>query len=84
MPNPMNPSTRIPFELPEAGPASIRIYDPSGRLVRNLFAGSLPAGSQTVTWDGRGDAGRPLGSGVYYVRLDTAAGKAEQSVILIR
>lgn len=84
MPNPMTPSTRIPFELPAAGPASIKIYDPSGRLVRTLFDGSLKAGPQILTWDGRSGAGRPAGSGVYYVRLDTPAGKAEQSVILIR
>jgi hypothetical protein len=35
-PNPFNPRTRIEFTLDRSGPVSLRIYDPSGELVRTL------------------------------------------------
>lgn len=83
-PNPMNPSTRIPFELPSAGPASVKIYDISGRLIRNLIDGSVEAGPQSVVWDGRNTSGDLVGSGVYYIRLEAVAGQDRRPVILIR
>jgi hypothetical protein len=85
VPNPMNPSTRIPFELPAAGPASIKIYDVSGRLVRDLLDGSIrEVGLQEAHWDGRSAAGQPVGSGTYYIRLEAAGGEETGSITLVR
>lgn len=75
-PNPFNPSTMTRFDLPEAGPVHLGIYDVRGRLVRTLVEGSLPAGSHQATWDGRESAGRAVSSGIYFARLE-AAGKVE-------
>ncbi len=85
VPNPMNPSARIPFALPAAGPVSIRIHDVSGRLVRTLLEGSkLEAGPQSVDWDGRNSAGHLVVSGVYFVHLETASGERTSAITLIR
>ncbi len=85
VPNPMRPSTRIPFELPAAGPATIKIYDVNGRLVRTLLeASKLEAGPQSVAWDGRNGAGQPVVSGVYFVRLQAASGEETGSITLVR
>jgi hypothetical protein len=73
VPNPFNPTTRIEFGLVDEVHASLVIYDVIGRRVRTLVDERLAAGSYVAIWDGRDDAGRKLGSGVYLTRL--VAGK---------
>ncbi len=68
-PNPFNPSTRLRFALAHEAVVALAVYDPRGRLVRDLGADTWTAGEHAVTWDGRDDAGRAAASGVYYVRL---------------
>ncbi len=69
-PNPFNPLTWIGFDLPEPGHVTLRIYDVNGRAVRTLIDGVCRSGRTTLTWDGRNEAGDPVGSGVYLYRLD--------------
>ena len=84
-PNPMNPMTRIAFELATPGPASLRIFDVNGRLVKTLLRGEqLPAGPQAVNWNGRNEGDRAVASGVYFVRLWTPGGEITRSVTLVR
>lgn len=77
-PNPFNPSTTISFDIPpgvadgdDAGGSRVRLnaYDLRGRHVGTLFDGALPGGHYQISWDGRGDAGQILPSGVYIYRL---------------
>ena len=49
------------------GPATLAIYDVSGRLVRRI-TGDLGAG---FVWDGRDGEGRPVPAGVYVHRVAT-------------
>lgn len=77
-PNPFNPSTTVRFELAKAGHARLRVYDLSGRLVRELADGALAAGPQAVAWDGRDGDGQQVPSGVYLFRL--SADGSEHSV----
>jgi hypothetical protein len=69
-PNPFNPNTTIRFEMPQAGPAAVRIYDASGRLVRTLVEEQFGAGAHQVLWNGRDSRGRAVDSGVYLYKLD--------------
>ena len=62
-PNPFNPTTTIPFDLPEASRVKILIYDLAGREVAVPANGFYPAGSHQVTFDGSG-----LPSGMYFIR----------------
>lgn len=71
-PNPFNPATVIRFDVAARGRVALSIYAPSGRLVRRLADGVLDAGGHRVTWDGTGDDGRALASGVYLARLEGA------------
>ena len=68
-PNPFNPSTSVPILVSESGHAELRVYGPSGRLVRSLLESHLPAGPHLITWDGVDDEGRGLVSAVYFVQL---------------
>jgi hypothetical protein len=83
-PNPAGASTMISFQLPAAGPVTLRIFAADGRLVRELVNASLAAGPQRVTWDGRDDAGSLAAAGVYYLRLVAGPESAEQKLVRIR
>ncbi len=84
-PNPFNPFTTLRFDLPQEGRASLRVYDMRGRLVRTLVGAEvMPAGSRVVTWDGVGDDGRPVGSGVYLVALEALGARQTQRAVVVR
>ena len=83
-PNPFNPRTTISFGLAEAGPATLAVYDVGGRRVRTLVSGSLAAGQHHVVWDGRGDAGRALASGVYFYRLEAGGEVLGRKMLLLK
>jgi hypothetical protein len=72
-PNPFVSSTSIRFNLNNAAPVAIRIYDDAGRLVRTLSDVEGRAGINNVEWNAAGQkaghyyaqvlvAGKPLGS----------------------
>jgi len=63
-PNPFNPVTKIDYEIPNDGNASLVIYDVNGKEVRKLTSGFKPAGYYTESFDASG-----LSSGVYFYRL---------------
>jgi hypothetical protein len=52
--------------------------------VRTLVDGKRESGEYTEPWDGRDDAGKRLGSGVYYVRLKTRTFEGRQRLVLVR
>ena len=84
-PNPFNAATTISFTLAEREPVSLRIYDAAGRLVATLVDAQVTAaGTHTLSWDARNDAGVPVSSGAYFCRLDNERQQAIQSMILIK
>ena len=83
-PNPFNPSTTIAFRLAATGPVELGIYDLQGRLVRQLVAETLSAGSHDVVWDGRDRAGRVTGSGVYLYRLRAGDLTETRKIMLVK
>ena len=83
-PNPFNPVTTIGFELDIAGPASLRICDASGRLVRILANGIFQTGLHEKVWNGPGDSGQSVSSGVYFCRFESGQFRQTQKIILLR
>ncbi len=87
-PNPFNPETWIPFRLATESLVTIRIYTPTGKLVRTLSPGLTSAGAhasqaKAVHWDGRNDAGEQVSSGVYLYTID-AGGFSDTRKMLIK
>jgi aminopeptidase N len=82
-PNPFNPATRIAFSLSEAGPVRLTVHDLRGRLLRVLADGPREAGPHSLHFDGLDRRGRPLVSGVYLARLQTAAGTSTHRMTLL-
>ena len=83
-PNPMNPTTSIPFQIDRAGPVTAAVYDVRGRMTALLIDGRLPAGRHEAVWDGTDRKGRPARSGVYFCVVRTAAGSGTEKVVLVR
>jgi Secretion system C-terminal sorting domain len=78
-PNPFSDRTTVRFTLPEAGSATVEIFDMNGRRVRSLYDGSLNAGTHELVFD----AGQ-LSSGAYLCRLLTSTGSISRTMMLVR
>ncbi len=82
-PNPFNPQTSIQFAIPQSGMLSLRIYNVTGQMIRELCDGHRQAGSYELRWDGRDEGGREVASGVYFCRLQVGDfGKTIKMVLL--
>ena len=83
-PNPLAGTGTLSFTLPAAGRVTIDAYDASGKRVARVHDGEAAAGPTTVTWSGRGDDGRALPSGLYFLRLKTGIGEKTVKAVLAR
>lgn len=83
-PNPTGGRTAISFRL--ARPARVRldVFDLAGRRADTVVDGELGAGRHRVAWDGRDASGRPLGSGVYFLRLELDGRVAGSQRLVLR
>ncbi len=85
VPNPFNPRTEIAFDVPvNGGAVSLVVYDASGRLVKTLVQGTLPAGRHTAEWDCHDAAERPVASGVYFYRLTARGVDLRKKMVLLK
>lgn len=83
-PNPFNPITTIRYTLPRSGATRLGVYDAAGRRIAELANGSQSAGPHEETWDGRDALGMPVGSGVYFVRLESAGESRVRKIVLLK
>jgi hypothetical protein len=81
-PNPFNPETTISFDLPQAGPANLSIYNVKGQLVRTLADANLDFGRHSYVWNGMDNNGNSVTSGLYFYRL-TANGHSESHKMML-
>ncbi len=78
-PNPFNPETTLRFNLPQAGQATLKVYDLAGRTVATLFDRELPTGWHTAQFDGSQAA-----SGVYLAVLESGGGRIVERLLLLK
>ena len=84
-PNPINPSGILTFTTSAPGHVTVRLFDIQGHLVRTLAeALRVSAGSHELRIDGRADDGSELASGVYFYRIETAAGALGGRVAILK
>jgi hypothetical protein len=83
-PRPARSLVGLRIELPSAMPVHLAIYDVAGRRIRTLVNGGLPGGATELKWDGRGDGGAALRSGLYFASLRAGADRRSVRVPLIR
>ncbi len=83
-PNPFNPETAVRFQLPRAERVQLIVFNPLGQQVRVLVDGKMEAGYHAVSWDGRGEGGMRVSSGIYYYRLVTPRYQAIKKMALVK
>ncbi len=83
-PNPFTAGTRVYFSVSHSDQVSIKIYDVKGELVRVLVDGRYDSGTHDVIWDGRGDDGVEVASGVYFIQMEAGGRKQTQRVVVLR
>jgi PKD repeat protein len=83
-PNPLNPSTKLEFKTSQAGRVTVQVYDLQGRLVKTLQDGTMPAGYNTVHWDGSTGNGTKVSSGMYYLRVKATEGETVVRVAVVK
>jgi flagellar hook assembly protein FlgD len=84
-PNPFNPATAIQYRVPSPGSrVRLSVYDLSGRLIRELVDGEKSGGEYVAVWRGLDDAGRQVGSGVYFYRLEVDGTSIERKMVMMK
>ena len=84
-PNPFRGDTDLALDLPSPGRVSVRVYDPSGRLVRTLLREEARGvGRHAIGWDGRDERGRRVASGIYLCKADVGGAAVTRRMVLLR
>lgn len=83
-PNPFNPETTMDFSLAAAGKVRVDIYNILGQKVRTLVNENRAAGLHKIRWDGTGDSGRKVASGVYIYRMTAGDYVSQRKMMLLK
>jgi hypothetical protein len=83
-PNPFNASTKISYQLTEAAPTKLDIFNLKGELVRSLVNETQTPGSYQLDWDGTDSQGTEVSSGLYFYRLTSGEVSQTQKMSLLR
>ncbi len=67
-PNPFNPETTIPLQLPQEDNITVNIYNVLGEKVVSLYNGRLEAGRHLFRWNAENSP-----SGIYFYRVSSSA-----------
>jgi hypothetical protein len=86
-PNPFNSQVVIEYRLPQGDARALpelKIYDLVGQVVKTLAVSAEAGRVQRVVWESTDEAGRPVGSGIYFVTLQTGDERVVRKVVLLR
>lgn len=83
-PNPVREGTTIAYDLSADTPVVIDIYNVLGQRVRQLVDREHSAGTHTVRWDGRNEAGQRVASGAYFYQIRTDTFSASKKMVVVR
>lgn len=74
-PNPFEDETHFTFvSSSDLDSLVVKIYTATGRFIRKLETGGLPAGYNQIYWDGRDGDGDRIANGVYFYTITARAG----------
>jgi DNA-binding beta-propeller fold protein YncE len=83
-PNPFNASTTLRYQLGQAGPVRLDLFDMSGQRIRTLVQAFQSAGFYTVSWDGANQQGQPVSTGLYLLWLQAEQATQTRKLLLVK
>jgi len=83
-PNPFNPSTTIPIELPEESFVEVAIYNILGEKITILSKGVKSSGYHLIHWNGTNQFGKQVSSGIYFIRVQYGQDIYNQKMMLLK
>lgn len=78
-PNPTKDVLKIRFNSPDEHEIKIKLYDATGRLVKDIFDGTARIGMNEISYEPKN-----LPNGIYFARLETANYQVTEKVIYQR
>jgi len=83
-PNPFLEQIDIHYQLAEAGPVRIAVFDVTGRHVRTLVQEAVLPGTHEVRWYGLDERAHPARPGVYFLRVSGGGTVDSRQLVLLR
>ena len=84
-PNPFKDQVNVEFFAQQEGELSIQIYNLDGRLIQNLFKGSVYSGEHVFQrWNGSDNSGSQVPSGMYLIQMKMKDQVINKRVLLQR
>ena len=83
-PNPFNPITTLRYDLPEESFVNIKIYDITGRIVKNLVRENKTAGYHYTRWNGNNNLGESVSAGMYIYIIQAGQFHSMKKMILLK
>ena len=83
-PNPFNPVTTLPYDLPEQATVNIIIYDMLVRQVTSLINQTRDAGFKSVIWDAAIDFDKQVSAGVYLYQIQAGDFMQTKRMVLLK
>jgi hypothetical protein len=75
----------ISFTLGRSGPATVKVYNRAGRLVREVAEGGrMNAGANLVRWDGRDGDAELAPAGLYFITIEALGETKSKTVSIVR
>jgi hypothetical protein len=78
-PNPLNPSTKIKYSIPDLSFVTLKVYDVLGSEVATLVNEEKPVGTYEITWTVDN-----LPSGIYFYRLQAGSFVETKKMVLMK
>ncbi|HIP08763.1 MAG TPA: T9SS type A sorting domain-containing protein [Rhodospirillales bacterium] len=87
--NPFNPETWIPSQLSQDSTVTAKIYDTTGKLIRMIGLGHVPAenyveSNRAIYWDGKTDTGEMVASGTYFDQIEAGDYTQTRKMVILK
>jgi hypothetical protein len=83
-PNPFNPSTNISFSLNKQENVQVSVYNIKGQRVKTIVDQNMLPGNKEIVWNGNDNEGKPVSSGVYFIKVKSESVNAIKKAILLK
>ena len=83
-PNPFNSSCQIRYGLDRSSFVDVMIFSIDGKFVKHIVNEMQSPGIHSVSWDGTGEGGVPVASGIYIYRIITRSGILTRRLLFLK